>query len=145
MQTGAAGDATLTQWFFTLFRDNYLFRLFLNGTTLLQCVLAKKKAVANTSLPQFVPTSMEALLHFDGTAYVNTCLQKRLLHAKLHWKSRSQIAVAVQLVTTAWSALSRSIGLEDLQIAYWTYFIYGSRTALLQDLLQHSDCFSLRS
>lgn len=87
--------------------------------------------VAKTSLPQSVSTTIEALLHSDGTKYVKGCLHNRCLHAKLHWKPSSYTEVTAKLIALAWTAMSKFIGLGSFQTVYWLYFVYESRFALL--------------
>lgn len=50
-------------------------------------------------------------------------------------KTGSLTVVAVQLVTKAWSALSKSVGLENFQGVCWLYLINDSKKTLLQALM----------
>lgn len=73
---------------------------------------------------------------------MNSCLQNRLLHAELHWKTESKTVVAVQLVAWDCSALRKSIGTKNFQTACYLYFNYDSRTALLHVSLSRIGGFS---
>lgn len=139
VQTYGAGDAQVAQRFLTLFRAKAFFQLFLNENTFLQIFLTKKKAVAKINVPQSVLTATEALLLFHDIGYVNSCLQKQSLHAKLHWETGSWIEAAFQLVKRAWSALLKLTGFEKSQTAYCRYLIYDTRTVLLHTVVSRSD------
>lgn len=117
----------------------------MNGSTSSQSALAERQAAAKTSSLRSIPAATETLPHFHGTGYENNCLQDDRLHAKLHWKMRNRLEVAVHLVRKAGSALSKSIGLENFQTAYFFYIIYDSRTALPHVLVSRRDIFSPRS
>lgn len=56
----------------------------------------------------------------------------------------SVIEVPAQPVTRAWSSPSSSIGSGTFQSAYWLYFSYKSRVALLAVLMARSNGFSPR-
>lgn len=77
VQTYAAHDARVSQWFSIRFRNKELSTLFLDGRTFLKSVLEQKKAAAWSSPPQSFSTTTEALLYFYGTEYVNGCLHDR--------------------------------------------------------------------
>lgn len=140
VQIFAACDVRIASRLFTLFLED-LFSLFLNVSTFVHSILAKKKAAAKISPLQSVPTTIETLLHFQGTKYESSCLQNRRLHAKPHWKTRIWTGVAADLVRRARSALSKSTGLERFQTVYQPYFFYESRTLLLHVLPTHADGF----
>lgn len=72
---------------------------------------------------------------------MSSCLQDFFLHAELHCKTKSQTGVAVQLLTRACGALSKSIGLGSFQTGHWAFFINDNKTALLHVLMFRSDCF----
>lgn len=65
--------------------------------------------------------------------------------ARLHRKTKTQSRVAVQLTVRARSALSKSTGIWNLQSVYWSYSIYGSRTALVPAIMSYREGFSARS
>lgn len=64
----------MAQWLFTLFREKGTSPIFLSESKFLQTVVAKKKAVAESRLPQSVPTTTEALLLLHDISYVNSCI-----------------------------------------------------------------------
>lgn len=113
MQGYAASTARAAQMFFTVIREKVSSVVYFNRSKFLQGVVAKKKAAAK-SLLQSVPTAISALHRFRDTDYVCSCLQDCSFYARLHRKAETRIKAAVQLMTGAWSALSSSIGLENL-------------------------------
>lgn len=118
---------------------------FFERSTFPQSVLTTKKPAGTTSLLQIVPAAAEALLHLHVTEYVNTCLQDRVLHPKLHRKPERRAGMAVQRAQKARSALSKFFGVKNVQTAYLLYFLFNSRTAFPQALTSPRDGFSLRS
>lgn len=82
VQTYAAGDDSVAQWFFKLFLEKDSPPFFLRGSTFLQSGLARKKTAAKTGLPQSVPAAVQELLYFNGTGYVQKSLQDSCIHTK---------------------------------------------------------------
>lgn len=109
VQTFAAGDSHVAQWFLALYHEKHFSPLFLNESTVSQSVLSEKKTDAKFSLPHSVPAAPESLLHIHANGLVNSCLQNFSLHAKLHWKTEYRAGATLQVVARAWSALSGSI------------------------------------
>lgn len=110
-----------------------------NGQTFGQSILTRSKAATKSILLQHVPTTAETLRLFYGIGYVSSCVHDRRLHAKLHLKTNSQTGVAVQLMTRAWSVLAKSFGWGNVLAAYYFYFIYDGKKALLIVMMSRGD------
>lgn len=82
VQSSAAVDASATQWLIILFREKDPFPLFSNRSTYLQSVQTETEVAAKSSPPQSVLAATEALLHFNSTGYVKSCLRDCHLHAE---------------------------------------------------------------
>lgn len=143
VQTYAARDEQAREWRFTLFQQKEIFSTCSNESMFLQNNLARKKEAEKSIHQQHVLKSREALLLFQGIAYVSSCMQKPHRHANLHLKAGSRTGVAVQLVTRTWSALKNSIGLRNSKTAHFPYFISDGRTALLHVTMARRDGFSI--
>lgn len=85
---------------------------------------------------------MKLLLRSHDAAYVNSCMEERHLHAKLHQKTVSRIEVALQLVMRAKTALSKSVGKRSFGIAQFFYIVHEKKTVLLPVVVSLSDGFS---
>lgn len=90
-----ASDGPVSEPFFTLSGQKAASPTFLNESTFLQSIPTSKKEAARKMLPQFLPTTTQALVPFHSTAQVSNCIQVRRHHEKLHQKTRSSIGVAV--------------------------------------------------
>lgn len=111
----------------------------------MQSIPTKNSAAAKTSFLQSILTDTCALILFHGTGYVSSCIKERRFHAKLRWKTGSWIKVAAQLAKSAWSALSKSVDLENCQTVSRSSLIYDSGTVLLHAPMSRKDGFSTRS
>lgn len=112
---------------------------FLNGSTLLYNILTKEQAPAKTTLPKCVPTIAKALLVFHGITHVNECAADGLLHVKMQWKMCCRIRAAMQIVTRAYSTLSKSVGLGSFQTAFSPCLLYEASTAIVHVLKSQED------
>lgn len=65
-------------------------------------------------------------------------MQNSRLHAKLLWKTGSEIEAALHLVKRAWSVLTKAVGLRNSETAFSLYIICDERTALLHIVLSRS-------
>lgn len=69
-------------------------------------------------------------------------MQKPRLFAKLHRKRGGRAGLETQFLTRAYTALTMSVSLGSIEAAYFSYFIYDKKTALLHVLELRSDGFS---
>lgn len=76
---------------------------------------------------------------FRHIVYVRNFMQKRRLHLKVHQKTGRRTGVTLRLVRRAWSALSESVPLENLQTAHSPYYIHDWREASLQAIISRGD------
>lgn len=116
--------------------------MFFIVSTSSQSVLARKKGAAESIVPPFFLTKMEALRLFQDFGNARNPMQKRRLWADLHWEARSPARVTVRFVTRAWRALTKSAALGSFESAYSTSFVYDGRMALLQVMKSRSGGFS---
>lgn len=68
-------------------------------------------------------------------------MQNRRLHARLPSTPDCRAREAVQFWTKAWSALPESISSESIELAYFPFFIYERKMALLRVIVFRSDDF----
>lgn len=97
---------------------------FLNCSRFLESILTSKKALAETARPNFVPKTTEALPALRKVAHMNECMNGGQLHVKVKGKTDCAVGATVQVVSRAWSALPKSIGLCSLQLLYSFHFLY---------------------
>lgn len=133
-RTFAGSDVGVREYCFRLLQEKILSPPFLDSSTFLQSILTMQKASAKTVLPKSVPTRTEAWTVFHRILYMKESMSDGGLHAKMQGKTGCRIGVAVQIMTRAWIALSKSIGLGSFQTGYAPYSLYERRTAALQVL-----------
>lgn len=104
----AAMDATVAQWFFTLYPKDAFFQVYLNSSTVLRTALKKTNAVAETGFSEPVPTTTRVLFLFHGTGYVKIYLQNCFLYEKLLWTTIARTEADVQLAIETRAALYKS-------------------------------------
>lgn len=142
MQTYASNDGRVSDCFYTHFCAEAVSPTLLNRGPFFQRIFSRKIEAAKIILLQYASTTAEALLFFHGILYVRYCKQNCLLYAILHRKTESRNKVAVRLLTTGRSALTKSVGLGNFETAYIPHFASDRRTALLHVIIPRSDGFS---
>lgn len=85
---------------------------YLNSSKFLQRILTKK-ASEKSALPKFFPIIREALLLFNGVANVKKSMADVRFYTKMQWKTDCRVPVSMQVVSGAWSALSKFIRLRS--------------------------------
>lgn len=86
-----------------------------------------------------------SLAFFHEIAQVGESMAGGELLVKLDWKSGCRAGVAVQVVTRAWSALSKAMAVGSFEAAYSPYVLYSGRRPMLQVLKSRSAGLSLLS
>lgn len=117
VQTSATSDTRVCEGFFGCSEEKFL-PTFLNGSTVSQSSLTRKKASAKTPCPKSVPTTMESLYLFPKVTHVNDYMGGGRLHAKTQWKMEYRLTAAVQIVPRTWSALLKSSGVGSFHTTY---------------------------
>lgn len=73
---------------------------------------------------------------------MRSCMAEKRTHLKKNANKGCRTGRAVEMINSAWSALSNSLVLGSFQNGYFPYFLYGDKTTLLQVLISRSDSFS---
>lgn len=141
VQTYAAYDERVRDWFLTTFGQKTASSKILNRSTFLLSTSTRRYGAAKGILLQYVSKTTNALLLSHITTYVSECMQARRLYAKLQRKRESRSGIAMQRVSRARSALKKLVGLGNSETFYFPHSFYDRRTVLLHVILSRSDGF----